>query len=173
MPAVISSDYWSSGAARRFAIYLALWCVLIGFGWSDFTVGLTTAAAATWVSLALLPLGDRRVSLAAAARLAARMPWQSLVAGVDVARRALDPRLPLQPGLIRYPSGLAAGPQRNAFRALMSLQPGTLPISVNETGEMLIHCLDTGQPIAAGLAAEEALFAHLTTGGPGGARQHG
>jgi multisubunit Na+/H+ antiporter MnhE subunit len=32
---------------------------------------------------------------------------QSLLAGLDVARRALDPRLPVDPGLLRQPTALA------------------------------------------------------------------
>jgi multicomponent Na+:H+ antiporter subunit E len=164
---------FSLGALRRFVAYLALWLVLIGFSVTDLAVGVVTAACATWVSVLLLPVTGRRLSPAALARLAVRLPWQSLVAGVDVARRALDPRLPLQPGFITYSTGLANGPGRNAFRALTSLQPGTLPVSVEESGDLQIHCLDTGQPVAAQLAAEEALFAQLTRGGARSGGSHG
>jgi multicomponent Na+:H+ antiporter subunit E len=156
---------FSAAVLRRFAVYLALWLTLIGFSGTDLAVGVVTAAFAAWVSVNLLPVSDRQVLPAAVARLAVRLPWQSLVAGVDVARRALDPRLPLQPGFITYPTGLAGGPRRDAFRALLSLQPGTMPVSVAESGDLLIHCLDTSQPVAAQLAAEEMLFSQLTRGG--------
>jgi len=36
--------------------------------------------------------------------------------------------------------------------------PGTLPTGANERDELLVHCLDVGQPVAANLAAEERLF---------------
>lgn len=162
----------SLGALRRFVAYLALWLALIGLSAADLAVGVVTAACATWVSVLLLPLSGRRLSLSALARLAVRLPWQSLVAGVDVARRALDPRLPLQTGFITCTTELASGPARNAFRALMSLQPGTLPVGIEDSGDLLIHCLDTSQPVAAQLAAEEALFAQLTTGGIGSGGRH-
>jgi multicomponent Na+:H+ antiporter subunit E len=123
---------------------------------------LLTAAWATWISVLLQPVGDRQVSATALARLAMRLPWQSLVAGADVARRALDPRMPLQPGFVTYATGLQAGAGRNAFRALLSLQPGTLPVSVEESGDLLIHCLDTNQPVVAQLSMEEELFAQVT-----------
>ena len=167
MPAPDTSrpTVFSPAVLRRFAVYLALWLILIGFSGTDLAVGVVTAACATWVSVRLLPVNDRQVSPAAVASLAVRLPWQSLVAGADVARRALDPRLPLQPGFITYSTGLAAGPRQNAFRALVSLQPGTLPVSVAGSGDFLIHCLDTSQPVAAQLAAEEALFSQLTRGG--------
>lgn len=164
---------FSLDALRRFVAYLALWLVLIGFSVPDLAVGIVAAASATWISVLLLPVSGRRLSPVALARLAARLPWQSLVAGVDVARRALDPRLPLQTGFVTYATGLAGGPSRNAFRALTSLQPGTLPVSVEETGDLLIHCLDMSQPVAAQLAAEEALFAQVTRGGARGEKSHG
>jgi multicomponent Na+:H+ antiporter subunit E len=156
------------GVLLRFTAYLGLWLILIGFDWTNFAVGIIAAGCATWVSVVLLPIGRQQVSLLALARMALRLPVQSIVAGVDVARRALDPRMPLQPGFITYATGLPGGPSRNAFRALMSLQPGTLPVSVEETGDLLIHCLDTSQPIADQLSAEEALFVQVTGAVPRG-----
>lgn len=153
---------FSLGTVFRFGAYLGLWIILIGCSVTNFAVGLLAAAWATWISVLLLPVGDRQVSATALARLAMRLPWQSLVAGADVARRAFDPRLPLQPGLITYATGLESGPGRNAFRALLSLQPGTVPVSVQESGDLLIHCLDTNQPVAVQLSLEEALFAQVT-----------
>jgi multicomponent Na+:H+ antiporter subunit E len=150
---------------RRFAAYLALWIILIGFDLVDLAVGFVTVACATWTSVRLLPVTDRQFSLTALARFAVRQAWQSLVAGADVARRALDPRLPLQPGFITYATGLAEGPSRNAFRALTCLQPGTLPVGVDRSGDLVIHCLDTSQAVAAQLRAEEALFSQLTRRG--------
>jgi multicomponent Na+:H+ antiporter subunit E len=155
---------FSLGIVFRFGAYLALWIILIGFSVTNFAVGLPAAALATWISVLLLPMGDRQVSATALARLAMRLPWQSLVAGADVARRALDPRMPLQPGFITYATGLESGPRRNAFRALLSLQPGTLPGSADESGDVLIHCLDTSQPVATQLSIEEERFAQVSRG---------
>jgi multicomponent Na+:H+ antiporter subunit E len=64
------------------------------------------------------------------------------MAGVDVARRALDPRLPLRPGFVTYAPRLPPGGARDAFCALASLMPGTLPADTNEDGTLLVHCLD-------------------------------
>ena len=156
---------FNHGTLPRFGAYLALWIVLIEFSATNFAVGLLAAAWATWISVRLLPISDRQVSPAALVRFAIRLPWQSLVAGTDVARRALDPRMPLQPGFITYATRLERGPGRDAFRALMSLQPGTLPVGVDNSHALLIHCLDTSQPVAANLAAEEAMFARIAGGG--------
>jgi len=80
--------------------------------------------------------------------------WQSVIAGVDVARRAFAPRLPLRPGFVVYPTRYPRGPARNAFASLTSLLPGTVPARDDEQG-LLYHCLDVGQPVTEQLAAEE------------------
>jgi multicomponent Na+:H+ antiporter subunit E len=89
---------------------------------------------------------------------------QSVVAGVDVAWRALDPQLPLRPGFVLYPVALSPGPERNMFTTLMSLLPGTVPTGSDEKGRFLIHCLDVEQPVVAQLAVEEALFVRALGG---------
>lgn len=159
-----SPPNFALGCLRRFGVYLGMWLVLIGFSETNLVVGLGAAALSTWVSVLLLPVSNRRLSFRGFARLSVRLLWQSLVAGVDVARRALDPRLPLHPGYITYATAIAPGPQRNAFRALMSLQPGALPVSTDDSGALLVHCLDTRQPYAAQMAREERFFADLTRG---------
>jgi multicomponent Na+:H+ antiporter subunit E len=92
------------------------------------------------------------------AALALRFVRQSVVSGAEVAWRALNPRLQLRPGFAIYPLHLPPGGARSAFCALSSLLPGTLPTGTDENGALLVHCLDVDQPIAAILAAEEALF---------------
>ena len=128
---------------------------------ADLVVGAVAALAAVWTSLHLLPPGTSRVRPSALAGLVLRFLWQSVVAGTDVARRALDPRLPLRPGFVVYPAGLPHGPARNMFTTLMSLLPGTVPTGSDERGGLLIHCLDTGQPVAAQLTTEEEVFARV------------
>jgi multicomponent Na+:H+ antiporter subunit E len=158
----------ASGASARVVLYrgagfLALWVVLIGASPSDLAVGVLASAAATWTSVRLLPPGPGRVRLAAVLSLVPRFLWKSVVAGVDVACRALDPRLPLRPGFVPYRPRFPSGPARNAFASDTSLLPGTLP--VEDDGETLLyHCLDIGQPVAAELADEETAFARALGG---------
>jgi multicomponent Na+:H+ antiporter subunit E len=85
----------------------------------------------------------------------------------DVARRALDPALPLNPGFVRYPVGLPPGPARNTFTTMMSLLPGTVPIGPDQSGALVVHCLDIRQPVAEQLAAEEAVLVRVLGGVPG------
>src|ERR1700756_4247535 len=98
-----------------------------------------------------------------------RFARQSIVAGADVAWRALDPRLPLRPGFVNYPAWLPAGAALDAFCAFMSLAPGTLAAGSNESGPMVVHCLDVGQRVSSNLTADEERFARAL----GYGRDHG
>lgn len=137
--------------------YFAFWVLLIGFKPVDLVVGLAAAVAATWTSLVLLPPGQFRLRLAGLPRYAARFLWQSVVAGVDVARRAFAPDMRLRLGLVTFSSRFARGASRNAFASLTSLLPGSLALR-DEPQALVYHCLDTGQPVAEQLAEEEAAF---------------
>jgi multicomponent Na+:H+ antiporter subunit E len=129
-------------------------------GWApaDLPVGLAAVVGATWVSLRFLPPLGSRTRLASIAALAASFLRQSVLSGTDVAWRALSPSLKLKPGFVACPLRLPEGGERNAFCALSSLMPGTLPTGTDEQGALLVHCLDISQPVAANLAAEEGLF---------------
>jgi multicomponent Na+:H+ antiporter subunit E len=153
-------------AIMRGAGFLLLWGVIIGAGTSDLAVGLVTAAAATWASLRLLPPGPGHVRPVALAVLALRFLAQSVVAGADVAWRALDPSLPLRPGFVRCPIRIAPGPARSAFCALSSLLPGTLPVGSDHGDALSMHCLDVGQPVPAQMAEAEARFLRVLGGAP-------
>ena len=154
----------SRPAVLRAVGFFILWIMLSGSDPADLVAGAVAALAATWASLRLLPPDSSRVRPAALAWLALRFIRQSVVAGIDVARRALDPRLPLHPGFVVYPVGLPRGPARNMFTTLMSLLPGTVPTGSDKTGGLLIHCLDVEQPVAAQLASEERLFVRAMGG---------
>jgi multicomponent Na+:H+ antiporter subunit E len=138
--------------------------MISGWASADLPVGLVAVAAATWTSLRFLPAGRSRLRLGPLASLAASFLRQSVVSGADVAWRALNPNLQLQPGFVACPLRMPPGGERSAFCALSSLMPGTLPTGTDENGALLVHCLDTGQPVAANLAAEERLFIRAVGG---------
>ena len=145
-------------AAARAAFFLAFWLMISGWALADLPVGLAAVIGATWVSLRFLPPIGPRYRLGSIASLVVSFLRQSAVSGTDVAWRALSPSLKLEPGLVACPLRLPAGNKRSAFCALSSLMPGTLPTGTDEQGALLVHCLDTRQPVAANLAAAERLF---------------
>jgi multicomponent Na+:H+ antiporter subunit E len=158
--------FFAHAAAMRGTGFLLLWLVLIGAHTSNLAPGLVTAAAAAWTSLRLLPPGRGRLRPLPLAGLALRFLGQSAAAGTDVARRALDPGLPLRPGFVRCPIRMAPGSARSAFRAFSSLLPGTLPAEPDHDETLLMHCLDVGQPVAAHMAEAEARFLWMLGGAP-------
>jgi len=143
----------------RALLYFALWIVVDQSAKpANLVVGVLASAAATWASLKLLPPASGRVRLGVLLLLLPRFLWQSLVAGIDVARRAFAPQLRLQPGFVDFPAGLPRGSARNAFELIASLMPGSLPS--DETRDTIeFHCLDTRQPVVEQLAAEERVYA--------------
>lgn len=137
--------------------FLAAWMILIGPALKDLPIGLVAAAAATWASTLLWP-AQAALSVPGILRFLIRFLPQSVAAGVDVARRAFAPRPALQPGFVTYRTSLPAGMARNACCALMSLQPGKLPVGADADGTLHIHCLDLREPVTEQLAADQAAF---------------
>ncbi|EHM00294.1 hypothetical protein HMPREF9946_02646 [Acetobacteraceae bacterium AT-5844] len=150
----------------RGAGFLAFCAILMGLAPADLAVGLAAAAVASWVSALLWPPGGG-VSLLALPRFLARFLAQSVIAGVDVARRAFTGRPALRPGFIACRSSLPGGMAREASCTLMGLQPGKLPVAADADGTLHVHCLDLGQPVAAQIAADEAAFRRLLRGEAG------
>ena len=140
----------------RAALFFGLWLAIAGP--AGLVPGVLAALAASWVSLQLLPPGGAFGSPEAALRLLGRVASQSLLAGIDIARRAFDPRLPVQPGMVSFPTRLPAGPVRDGFTALSSLAPGAVPAGLAPDGALAVHALDTRLPVLADLATSEALF---------------
>lgn len=136
--------------------FLALWIVLIGTAPADLAMGLVASGAATWTSVALWPPG-RALSCMGLIRFTMAFVAQSLRAGIDVTRRAFSPRLDLEPGVTTYRPVSGPGMVRSSLCAVMSLQPGKLPVDVDADG-IHVHCLDMRQLVAQQLAADEAVF---------------
>jgi multicomponent Na+:H+ antiporter subunit E len=145
---------WS--AIARWTGLFVLWLLIAGTSPSEFPAGMVSAALATWASLILQPPGTHRIRILPLMRLCLGVLLDSVVAGFDIARRALDPRLPLNPGIVRYASALPPGRARAVFSTITTLVPGTLPIGSAPDGMLLVHCLDTAHPAAASLARNEA-----------------
>ena len=66
--------------------------------------------------------------------------WQVVKSNVDVARRILDPRLPIRPELIRVKAGQRDDLGRTIHANCITLTPGTVSVGV-EGGEIIVHAL--------------------------------
>ncbi|MBO9648685.1 MAG: Na+/H+ antiporter subunit E [Variovorax sp.] len=142
----------------RAALFFGLWLVLLpSLKPADLAVGLLATAAATWTSARLMPPEVGYVRLLPLLAFVPHFLWQSVMAGVDVARRAMSPSMPIKAGFVTCPVSLPPGLARNDFVSIMSLMPGSVPVGETEDS-VIYHCLDTDQPLAKTMAKEEQLL---------------
>jgi multicomponent Na+:H+ antiporter subunit E len=154
-----------STALWRGAAFFLLWMLLMqSVKPSDLAIGVLASVGATWTSLRLLPpvCGGLRFG-----QLLALLPhflWESVLAGVDVARRALRPRISLSPGFVACQLTFPPGFARNTFATITSLLPGSVPADEVE-GVLIYHCLDDTTPVVEQLLKEERLLAKALVAG--------
>ena len=146
-------------ALARGAAFLGLWLVLTGAEPLGLPFGLIATLCATHASMRLLPPVAGRIVLRALPRLALTVLRQSFSAGWDVALRAFARPPRLAPGVIDVPLAIPPGPSRDAFRALASLAPGSLPLEDLPGGRLRLHALDLAMPLEKDIAETEAAFA--------------
>jgi len=160
----------SSGSRRatalwRGAAFFLLWMLLMqSTKPSDLMVGLLTCVAACWVSLRLLPPSCGCLHFRQLLALLPHFVWESVLAGVDVARRSLHPRLPLSPGFVTCSLSFPPGFARNTFATITSLLPGSVPADEAD-GALVYHCLDDTTPVVEQLWQEERLLAKALVAG--------
>lgn len=133
----------------RFVVTSAAWAVPLAGAWWAFSegrpgswgVGAPTVAVAALVAGATLPLPRARPRLAAALRLGAWFVAESVRGGLDVARRALAPSLPLRPALLELRTTLPEGAARVLLADAVSLLPGTVTVDL-QGDRVVLHALD-------------------------------
>jgi multicomponent Na+:H+ antiporter subunit E len=135
-----------------------LWWVLTGGSPSSWWFGAPLALLATALALGHAAV-VWRVSPLAVARFVPFFLWRALAGGLDVARRALDPRLPLAPGLVTLRLRLT-GDAAVVLTAVVNLSPGTLTVDLNGD-RVTLHVVDRHGPIEAQFRATEAAVARL------------
>ncbi len=79
---------------------------------------------------------------------------RSLMGGVDVARRAFHPHLPIRPALIEYPLQLPPGLAQIVMANTVSILPGTLSTELGQN-ILTIHVLDSDKDFNTELATIE------------------
>lgn len=154
-----------STTLTRGVAFFVLWMVLMqSTKPADLAVGAFATLGATWLSLHLLAPTAGNLRLGSLFALLPHFIWESVLAGIDVARRAFDPRLPLRTGFVNCPLDFPPGLARNTFATITSLLPGA--VSADATDDALIyHCLDTTQPVVEELWKEEELLARALIAG--------
>ncbi len=146
--------FWLLVSAKLDVLHLSMGAISAG-----------AVALATRPLLALPPAIGPGVSAPVTARLVVRfglyLPWlfwQIVVASLQVTRVILDPRMPVEPRLIRLRTDLTSPFARLVLANSITLTPGTVTLDV-EGDELLVHTL-TGAT-ARGLSGEGGMAARI------------
>ena len=125
----------------RAVLFLLLWWVLVAADPASLVFGAPAAAAAAFLSLRLHPLGRAGIRAWKLIPLFGAFFLHGLRGGLDVAWRAIHPRLPIHPGWtkVRLASDHAAA--NTLLGGMVSLVPGSLAAAAAE-GTMDLHLLD-------------------------------
>ena len=67
--------------------------------------------------------------------------WKLILANLDVARRVLSPKIPLNPGIVKVKTGLKGDLGKLTLANSITLTPGTLTIDVEED-YIFVHTVD-------------------------------
>jgi len=154
----------STAAWRGTALFL-LWMLLMqSVKPSDLAIGALASIGATWVSMRLLPPSCGCLRFGKLLLLLPHFLRESVLAGIDVARRALNPRMPLNPGFVSCPLGFPPGFARNTFATITSNLAGSVAAGEAE-GVLVYHCLDISAPVVEQLWKEERLLASALVAG--------
>ena len=146
----------------RSALFLFVWWVLTDGSVSSWQIGVPAVLLATIASLALTPPSS--LVWIEFLRFVPFFLSRSLLGGLDVAWRALHPRIPIAPDLVvcelRLPPGLA----RVFMANTVTLMPGTLSASI-ERNILTVHVLNRRSGLREELRAVEERVARVF-GGP-------
>ncbi|MEA3243826.1 MAG: Na+/H+ antiporter subunit E [Pseudomonadota bacterium] len=144
--------------AFRTVMFALLWWILTEGAMNSWLVGAPVVVFAVLASRALLP--GVSWSLPGIVRFVPYFLWRSLYGGLDVARRALHPRLPISPELCEHRWRLPPGLPRVFMANTVSLLPGTLSAELDEE-HLHVHVLDHTGDFASELTVIEARVAGL------------
>lgn len=145
----ISVKTWISAAATRFALFCVGWLILTQGKLSDITFVVLLLAGTTAISLWTIPPRDWRLRPAGLICFAPCFLRTALRGGVDVARRVVPARMPIDPAFITVTVDVSEK-QKMLLILVVSLLPGTAVCGI-EGNRLVVHCLDQSLPVEAGI----------------------
>lgn len=139
--------------SRHLLIPVVWWTALVALAWWALAEGRTpvgpgavvvvvTILATIVVGVRMRRPGEGALRLVRLPRFIAFFVAQSIVGGIDVARRALAPRGEVLPGMVEHFCRLPEGTPRALFIALVSVMPGTLVAGDGPDGLVWVHVID-------------------------------
>jgi multicomponent Na+:H+ antiporter subunit E len=141
---------YAAAFVARGLLFAAVWWILAEGRVRSPLVAVVLILATAAVSFTVLEPGAWRLKARAFPRFALYFLRQSVLGGIDVARRALNPSLPLEPGFIAIDLSPSTPERRALLVTVVSLLPGTLAARL-DGDRLLVHALDVQHPLAARL----------------------
>ncbi len=152
------NGYNGSTLAIRGVLFSLIWWALTDGDTSSWWIGAPAVVLSVMASMALIP--PVPLVWSAWLRFAPFFFIRSLMGGVDVAWRALHPRLPIAPDLIEYPLNLPPGLAQVVMINMVSLLPGTLSAELDQR-VLKVHVLDSRNDFKSELVAIEQHVARM------------
>jgi len=72
------------------------------------------------------------------------LPWilyQIVIANIDVAKRVLNPRMPIEPDYVTFKSYLKSDLSKTVLANSITLTPGTITVDIDGGNTFLIHAI--------------------------------
>lgn len=138
------TTHWT-GLLRWSLAFMLIWYVLTQGAQAALPYGVPIAIAAAVVRWRLAP-SSGRVGWRHLASVLPRFLQLVFLGGADVAMRALQPRLPINPGLTEERLPQPGSRFGIATAYILTLQPGTLVVRFQKNG-LLLHVIDRGRPV--------------------------
>jgi multicomponent Na+:H+ antiporter subunit E len=138
----------------------ASWWALNPRDSDSWVLGVPVVVATAWVAARLAASARWSLRLSGLLRFAPFFLLASLRGGADVTWRALHPRLPIEPALVRHPLRLPEGTARIFLIDVMCLLPGSLSADCRGA-TLLLHVLNDTRGAAKSIGMLEDRVAAL------------
>jgi multicomponent Na+:H+ antiporter subunit E len=126
---------------HRGLLFALVWLVLVGLDPQSWIIGLPAVVGATLAAMNLTRRQGGNPSVFGIVSFLPFFVWESILGGVDVARRVMRPTIKIEPGFRSYPLRLQGLGARVFFLDTISLLPGTLSADMRD-GIVQVHTLD-------------------------------
>jgi len=151
--------------SARGTLLALFWWILSNGNLESWVVGGPVVLSATTLSLMLSPGVRPPWRLSGLISFVPFFIWRSICGSIDVARRALHPKVLLEPAFMDYSLSLPVGAPRLFMANVVSLLPGTL--SAELRGDCLkVHILDATVDAHKELQTLESRIANIFTSKP-------
>lgn len=138
-----------SSRVIMFIVAFVVWCLLCWVpGWQDMLVGLPVALIVAFMTGGLF---IERVHVVRdlprywyfCAHYLPMFLWECIKANLDVAYRVINPRLPINPGIVKVKTDLQSNVARTFLANSITLTPGTMSVDIDpEQGFLYVHWID-------------------------------